>query len=407
MKNYKGLWKVNKDELVEVHRNVTKQRVEITSNEKITLINRVTMDKRLSAVDTRVYIHILTSDYSTSQEEIGRDLGISRVTTNRAISNLKNLGFLDVERVLCKDGDKSYFKTEYKILKEPKLINNIEVLMEFISKCDLFQRNGEKLDTGAKFVAVKNEYTNFNVIDNIEVVDKHSKTVKEHIKRALEDELVDKNVRESYKVLLFGAYLEAKYNAEFTINDFIKHSILEIDRYRGRVNKFILMAFTNIYRTKLMYKEYSLAEALTVLNIGHIYSAFKKDTLANDLDVTREIFLKRILNIIEDNDLFNEFGILSVLQRRVGNKRLLPLKDNNDKVIKEASKFDIIDTLLLSVLFDDNILKRFDKTYKMSLNLTLIAVCGIEFEEALNEYEKWRAYSAKYKFEHVLKTNFY
>lgn len=383
------LWKFTSDEMIELHRKAGEKKDTINNDEKIALINRVVMDRRLSAVETRVYTHLLNCNCNCTQEMIGEDLEISRITVNRSLSRLKALRYIDITISRIKEDGKLRSQAVYSILKEPGLIDSVEKLSNFIVECDLFKKTSSE---ESKLLVLQDEFAKFNVFKETNINQRYYTISKYSVHDGTGDSIEYSAQKKSYRILLFGAYLETKYNAKFYINDFIKFTIMEMDRYRIRVDSDIICLFINLYRHKLLEKEYSLQEALTVLNVRQPYIPNKKDNIGDKLEVAKSDFLYHCRQMLLEDEISRKYKHCYRLEEIIG------LKMFNEEFDEKPSTFNLLEVLLISILFDWGIERRFKQVYKTEFHFALIALCGEEYEEILKEYFEWIKYTREYPF---------
>lgn len=388
-KNFPKLWKFTNDEMIELHRKAGEKKDAITNDEKIALINRVVMDRRLSAVETRVYTHLLNCNYNCTQEMIGEDLEISRVTVNRSLSRLKALGYIDITISRIKEDGKLRSQAVYSILKEPELIDSVEKLLNFITECDLFKKTYSE---ESKLLILQDEFEKFDIFKETNINTRYYAVSKYSVYPGTGDSAEYSAQKKSYRTLLFGAYLEIKYNTKFYISDFIKYTIMEMDRYRIRADSDILSLFINLYKHKLLEKEYSIQEALNVLNVKQSYAPHKKDNIGDKLEVAKSDFLYHCRQMLLEDEISRKYKHCYRLEETIG------LKMFNEEFGEKPSTFNLLEVLLMSILFDCSMERRFKQVYKIEFHFALIALCGEEYEEILKEYFEWIKYTREYSF---------
>src|SRR5699024_10120485 len=72
---------------------------QISDYDKIELINKAILDRRLGATDTKVYTFLLNfKEQNYSQEEIAYELSITRMSVSKSISKLIAFNYISMEK---------------------------------------------------------------------------------------------------------------------------------------------------------------------------------------------------------------------------------------------------------------------------------------------------------------------
>ena len=242
MEYEKKLWRFPVNDADNISENVDLSYY-CTKEDKIRLLNRATFDKRLNDIEVRIYMYLVNSKYIKSQEIIACDLDISRTTVNRALSRLASLGYIkiNVEKKNVKGKIKS--KSDYKVLNKVELIDTIEKLYSFIeNKYVITSRN----------MPVTYDYTDE---ERIEILKENFRKFRGYeasfecgfrrreLKEKVENSIItsDRDLNKAFRILLFGAYIEEDKRIKFYTNDFIKHTLMDIDRNVAKLNEYQIM----------------------------------------------------------------------------------------------------------------------------------------------------------------------
>lgn len=133
----------------------------ISDYDKIELINKIILDRRLGATDTKVYTFLLNfreKDYS--QEEIAYELAITRMSVSKSINKLIAFNYISIKKQFSEVS--SYFITEYKDAGICKTdIDNLVRIFNLDTKVgERFIDNSTDLECDIK--TLENEWSEFN-----------------------------------------------------------------------------------------------------------------------------------------------------------------------------------------------------------------------------------------------------
>ena len=232
---------------------------QISDFDKSELINRIVLDKRLTAGDIRVYIFLLNfSSENYTQEEIAQALSMSRMNISRSIKKLVALNYLSIDKEMLKTA--TYNLVGY---KEAGIIKvNIENLIKLFN---LTLKDNKKIE----YSELENNWNNFNNV--IRGMDLHIS------KNAIESILsID-----SLKLILFIAYANTDYIKTFKEN-YLNEMIGFYDKFALRLDESFLEVFYNIVSEGIKNKEYSIDEIISAVGIPHsndtkVVKRFKED----------------------------------------------------------------------------------------------------------------------------------
>lgn len=134
---------------------------QISDYDKIELINKAILDRRLGATDTKVYTFLLNfKDQNYSQEEIAYELAITRMSVNKSLSKLIAFNYISMEKQFADVS--SYSIIEYKDAGICKTdIDNLVKMFNLDAKpSDRFTINS--INPELKIDKLKDSWNNFN-----------------------------------------------------------------------------------------------------------------------------------------------------------------------------------------------------------------------------------------------------
>ena len=305
------------------------EKQDMSAEEKMKLIARATLDRRLNTRDLKLYNYVMSFEYlSYTQEEISEMLDISRSNINKSLEKLASFNY--IEKVQLKKGTK---KMSYKLkgLSSAGIINP--------SPCEVIRvlNVSNVSDTECKFIYCppdefkELEKTIKEYKNNIDTIEKYYDSKEECHKKDLAFELVEK----------FDPNRKSKYGAIFTLKELIEEyeeRISDTVEMRRKLNQFSqkLASKTNILSKDAVTRVLEDADAKFILfidkNIDECLINFQERYLEDYVK-----FASRFSGLAENEDFFKLYYEDKKLEvkftefmRIIGhNHREVPIKREN------------------------------------------------------------------------------
>lgn len=343
----------------EIENNGNSNTVTISDSDKVELINRIMLDKRLSAGDMKVYIFLLSySKLGYTQEEIAIALSVSRVNVSKSISRLIAFNYISIEKKLLG-------VSEYSIV--PKLSSGISNV-DIDSLVRLFNQDlkGEDKIDDIESQEILNEWNELksNLIDKCKNISNET----------IEDILKSNNAKLILFVVNSGRASVKAFRERYldsTINFYIWAGLLN-DEFFFETYYTLLSQDTTAMKM-LNGKYFSLGDVMACGNILHandtrVLNKFKNDTKSK-IEVLDDMCMKmrddskyEDLNLIDD--LIYVYRRLNLSAKKYTLTEFLSLIYLHGFDDKFSSKTGMLFYKFVNI-FDTDLAKEFGNMYRM------------------------------------------
>lgn len=332
----------------------------ISDYDKIELINKIVLDRRLGSTDMKVYTFLLNfreKDYS--QEEIAYELAITRMSVNKSINKLIAFNYISIEKQFSEVS--SYFITEYKDAGICKTdINSLVKIFNLDTKVgDRFVDNSIDLECNTK--TLENEWNNFN--NSLE--EQGINIVSQDVQSILSND--------NYKLVLFIAKSNNR-NIKAFKDKYFESLVRFYNKFAGLWNRDFLklyykMLSDNLYLFKSDKKKgYSIENIMFYADISNSSDKRVSNKFKNDINDRFDNFLSnytKLLYTIENQDIklpehiYNIAKRINLESKQFSLEELIVIAIIGDFVTKFEKKVGILFTDFLECV-DNNLLKNYN-----------------------------------------------
>lgn len=231
----------------------------ISDYDKIELINKAILDRRLGATDTKVYTFLLNfKDQNYSQEEIAYELAITRMSVSKSISKLIAFNYISMEKQFADVSSHSIVEYKDSGICKTNIDNLVKIFNLDTKPSDRFTTNS--INPELKIDNLKDSWNNFNNELKACGIDVSSQAVKSILSN------------DNYKLVLFIAKSKNETIKAFK-DRYFESTIRFYNKFAGLWDEefFIIyykMLSSEFNQTK-SNKEYSIEDIMFYAQIPH------------------------------------------------------------------------------------------------------------------------------------------